>query len=78
VLETVGRSGMPAPELGPRIPGSVELGGRVIERRGVRLLDFEVVFAVVAEEEEEGVDITGPAIEAYICDSWMCVPGPGR
>ena len=52
---------MPAPELGPRMPGSVELGGRVIERRGVRLLDFEVAFAVA---EEDGVDMTGPAIEA--------------
>jgi hypothetical protein len=57
VLLTVGRRGTPPPELGPRIPGSVEVGGRVIERRGASLVD---VFVVGCAGEEN----TGPAIEA--------------
>jgi hypothetical protein len=61
VLETVGRRGTPPPELGPRIPGSVEVGGRVMERRGASLADFEDVLWVVGGEGEEK---TGPAIEA--------------
>ena len=40
VLLTVGRSGTPPPELGPRIPGSVEVGGRVIESSGASLVEL--------------------------------------
>jgi len=60
VLLTVGRSGTPPPELGPRIPGSVEVGGRVIESSGASLVDLEDVFVVGCDGEEK----TGPAIEA--------------
>jgi len=61
VLETVGRRGTPPPELGPRIPGSVEVGGRVIERSGASLPDLEDALWV---EGCDGEEKTGPAIEA--------------
>lgn len=56
---TSGRMVPPPPEPVPRMPGSVDVEGRDMERRGASL-DFE------AEEgcEDCGEDTTGPAIEA--------------
>lgn len=56
---TSGRTVPPPPEPVPRIPGSVEGEGRVMERRGVGLL-----LVVVVRVAGVGVLVTGPAIEA--------------
>lgn len=76
---TKGRRGVPPPEFVPRMPGSVVLDdGRDMLRRGTSL-DLVVVDGCDwVGGRGEGVDSTGPAIEAYIESEWMCVPGPGR
>jgi hypothetical protein len=81
VLSTSGRMLAPPPPLMPGMP-AVVLSGRDTERRG-SCFDFVLVFDVdvgVVEvgDGRGGDETTGPAIEAYIWASWMCVPGPGR
>lgn len=60
VLETVGSRGTPPPELGPRMPGSLKVGGRVIATRGGSLVLLLPGVGCGAEP----TDTTGPAIEA--------------
>lgn len=78
MAEMVGRMVPPPPEPVPSMPGSVVVVGRVMERRGVGFAFEDVVVVEACEERGRGDESTGPAIEAYICCSWMCVPGPGR
>lgn len=78
----VGRTGEPLPEAEGLCKVVLD-EGRVTERRGsVFVAAGCVVFVVdvgvdVGVGVECDVEMTGPATEAYICESWICVPGPG-
>lgn len=80
---TVGRRGAPRFAL-PLVLAVAE--GRLTERRGRRFcfasrglgVGVDVVELDEGGPSVEALALTDPATEAYICDSWMCVPGPGR
>lgn len=64
IESTSGRIVPPPPLPVPSMPGSVDVEGREIERRGV---SFDLDAAGC--EGRDGDESTGPAIEAYMCDS---------